>query len=272
MQQKSISYFDAATQFLFPCRKESEISLHFSSHPSKSKNDNAGIVQVHQQGSNPQIMLTDYDMKRKPNIGITTVHETSSNSSLVDIECDEKAIEKHSSHSSRSPTLNEEHQSSESEKNVILDVQYVENSETRSVCADTGFSINLSKRPVEKSHSLPISGLSSAQALDDDTRPTAGETTRSSLKVPLSTNRSVDSQQKPNLMMGMAKTFHKWRTKTKKKRKFNFEKYITYLESILPTVGFSVGGVVITWDGVSFFIVLLLTLVGIFAQEAFFGS
>ena len=70
----------------------------------------------------------------------------------------------------------------------------------------------------------------------------------------------------------MAMTFNRWRTKTKKKRKFNYEKYITYLESILPTVGFSIGGVIITYNGIYTFIVIITFLVGVFAQEAFFGN
>ena len=79
-------------------------------------------------------------------------------------------------------------------------------------------------------------------------------------------------KKKANLLSGIAKTFHQWRTKTKKKRKFNYEKYIIYLESILPTVGFSIGGVIITFNGIYTFIVILSFLVGVFAQEAFFGN
>ena len=83
---------------------------------------------------------------------------------------------------------------------------------------------------------------------------------------------SQDSPPRVNFLTGMAKTFHQWRTKTKKKRKFNYEKYIIYLESILPTVGFSIGGVIITFNGIYTFIVVLTFLVGVFAQEAFFGN
>ncbi|EDO30881.1 predicted protein [Nematostella vectensis] len=98
---------------------------------------------------------------------------------------------------------------------------------------------------------------------------------KSSLAVPQSTEGGgvVGSQAKTgHFLTGMAKTFHKWRTKTKKKKHFNYEKYITYLESILPTVGFSVGGVIITWNGIYTFIVIMTFLVGVFAQEAFFGK
>ena len=44
---------------------------------------------------------------------------------------------------------------------------------------------------------------------------------------------------------------------------------IKFLELTLDTIGFSLGKMTITWDRVSFFIVLLLTLVGVFAENAF---
>ena len=70
----------------------------------------------------------------------------------------------------------------------------------------------------------------------------------------------------------LAQQVNKFTDNTKKqqiRRKFNYEKYIKYLELTLDTVGFSLGKVTITWDRVSFFIVLLMTLVGVFAQNAF---
>lgn len=50
----------------------------------------------------------------------------------------------------------------------------------------------------------------------------------------------------------------------KKKRKFNYEKYIIYLESILLMVGFFIGGVIIIFNGIYIFIVVLFFLVGVF--------
>ena len=106
-----------------------------------------------------------------------------------------------------------------------------------------------------------------------------GEKVAEQLKVPSRENESTgktdenqDSLPRVNFLTGMAKTFHQWRTKAKKRRKFNYEKYIIYLESILPTVGFSIGGVIITFNGIYTFIVVLSFLVGVFAQEAFFGN
>lgn len=56
---------------------------------------------------------------------------------------------------------------------------------------------------------------------------------------------------------------------SKPKKTFNYEKYLKYLEVILDTIGFSVAGVMVTWDRTSFFCVILVTLVGVFAQAAF---
>lgn len=97
--------------------------------------------------------------------------------------------------------------------------------------------------------------------------------TAPSLKVP-GASQAESNQKTPgiNLLSGISKTYHKWRTKTKKKKKFHYEKYIIYLESILPTVGFSIGGVIIDWNGIYTFIVIMTFMVGVFAQEAFFGT
>lgn len=115
-------------------------------------------------------------------------------------------------------------------------------------------------------------------SFSSSTRSSDGEKITEQLKVPSreetahATEENKDSLPRVNFLTGMAKTFHQWRTKTKKKRKFNYEKYIIYLESILPTVGFSIGGVIITFNGIYTFIVVLTFLVGVFAQEAFFGN
>merc|ERR1712013_64045 len=50
--------------------------------------------------------------------------------------------------------------------------------------------------------------------------------------------------------------------------KFNYEKYIKFLELTLETVGFSLARVTLTWDRVSFFLALLASLVGVFGQSA----
>ena len=122
------------------------------------------------------------------------------------------------------------------------------------------------------------SGHTRTTSSEFSTRTSDAEKVTEQLTVPSreennhTTGEKKESSPKANFLTGMAKTFHQWRTKVKKKRKFNYEKYIIYLESILPTVGFSIGGVIITFNGIYTFIVVLTFLVGVFAQEAFFGN
>lgn len=82
-----------------------------------------------------------------------------------------------------------------------------------------------------------------------------------------------DQSTKPfSNVVRLAQQVNKFTNNSKKvqnRRKFNYEKYIKYLELTLDTVGFSLGKVTITWDRVSFFLVLLMSLVGVFAQNAF---
>ena len=80
-------------------------------------------------------------------------------------------------------------------------------------------------------------------------------------------NSSVD-KSKPALskVVGVMQKVNNFK---KKRRKFNYEKFIKFLELTVDTIGFSLGKVTITWDRVSFFIILLLSLVGVFAQNAF---
>ena len=80
-------------------------------------------------------------------------------------------------------------------------------------------------------------------------------------------NSSVD-KSKPALskLVGVMQKVNNFK---KKRGKFNYEKFIKFLELTLDTIGFSLGKVTITWDRVSFFIILLLSLVGVFAQNAF---
>lgn len=89
--------------------------------------------------------------------------------------------------------------------------------------------------------------------------------------VKLSKHSEVKDEQTVKNRFGnvvrVAQTVGKFKSLPRKK--FNYEKYIKFLELTLDTIGFSLGKVTITWDRVSFFIVLLLTLVGVFAENAF---
>lgn len=60
--------------------------------------------------------------------------------------------------------------------------------------------------------------------------------------------------------------------KKAKRSKFNFEKFLSYLESMRPTVGFHIAGIMVTWDLVSTTLFLLFSVVAVFMQESIFGS
>ena len=54
--------------------------------------------------------------------------------------------------------------------------------------------------------------------------------------------------------------------------RFDFERYIIYLQCLLPDVGFSVGGLLISWDKVFALAVFMASLSAVFIQEVLFGN
>lgn len=54
--------------------------------------------------------------------------------------------------------------------------------------------------------------------------------------------------------------------------RFDFERYIIYLQCLLPDVGFSIAGCLITWDKVYGLAVFMISLAAVFIQEVIFGS
>lgn len=60
--------------------------------------------------------------------------------------------------------------------------------------------------------------------------------------------------------------------KLTKQPRFNFEKFLTYLESMRSVVGFHIAGIMVTWDLVSTTLFLLFSVVAVFMQESIFGS
>jgi len=57
-----------------------------------------------------------------------------------------------------------------------------------------------------------------------------------------------------------------------KKPKFNFEKYISYLQNVLPNIGFDIMGIIVTWNMVSAIIFLEVSVLALFVQESIFGN
>ena len=60
-------------------------------------------------------------------------------------------------------------------------------------------------------------------------------------------------------------------TKNRKAR-FNFSKYLSYLETMRSAVGFSISGIMVTWDLVSTTLFFVFSIVAVFVQESIFGS
>lgn len=60
--------------------------------------------------------------------------------------------------------------------------------------------------------------------------------------------------------------------KPSKKSKFNFKSYVMYLQGLIKEVGFSVGGMVLSWEKVSSIGILWVSVLAIFIQEIVFGN
>ncbi|XP_057302518.1 uncharacterized protein LOC130636715 isoform X2 [Hydractinia symbiolongicarpus] len=71
--------------------------------------------------------------------------------------------------------------------------------------------------------------------------------------------------------VGAAKAIAKFRKNAKQPR-FNFEKFLSYLESMRSVVGFEIAGIIVTWDLVSTSLFLMFSIIAVFMQESIFGS
>lgn len=58
----------------------------------------------------------------------------------------------------------------------------------------------------------------------------------------------------------------------KRKSKFNFKSYVLYLQGLIKEVGFSVGGMILSWEKVSSIGILWVSVLAIFIQEIVFGN
>lgn len=58
----------------------------------------------------------------------------------------------------------------------------------------------------------------------------------------------------------------------RKQAKFNFEKYIAYLEKVIKETGFFIFGIIMTWELASSLLFLVISLVALFVQESIFGN
>lgn len=245
-------------------RKNSEISLHFSADEKTSK-VKRGSFHGTTLSKTPEILLTDCDQvsqnvvpARECSYG--KMKRSNSDSALTDVEkVNRSFLHQDVVQGSSSENVSEDVPRTHV---VRIDIEGSQSSESQG-----NQTTSVSGDAITTSSEFQTSFSTSTRSSDGEQLRVPGQEENAS-----GTNENKDSLPKTNFLTGMAKTFHQWRTKTKKKRKFNYEKYIIYLESILPTVGFSIGGVIITFNGIYTFIVVLSFLVGVFAQEAFFGN
>lgn len=245
-------------------RKNSEISLHFSADEKTSK-VKRGSFHGTTLSKTPEILLTDCDQVSQnvvpaQEFSYGKMKRSNSDSALTDVE----KVNRSFLHQDVVQGSSSENVSKDVPRThvVRIDIEGSQSSESQG-----NQTTSVSGDAITTSSEFQTSFSTSTRSSDGEQLKVPGQEENAS-----GTNENKDSLPKTNFLTGMAKTFHQWRTKTKKKRKFNYEKYIIYLESILPTVGFSIGGVIITFNGIYTFIVVLSFLVGVFAQEAFFGN
>ena len=81
----------------------------------------------------------------------------------------------------------------------------------------------------------------------------------------------ADIDRFQNVFIGSARFFGKLQHK-RKLPKFQFEKYISFLEKVSRNVGFSIGVVLVTWELVSAVFFFLISVIALFLQESIFGK
>lgn len=160
--------------------------------------------------------------------------------------------------------------------------------------------------PIQKSNSTPLTSQSDSEAksgVEDvpNIRSYAGQTHLSPKQlsdpensgddakpyrhepnsVEVSEDENIDEkEQRPKrsrrevmdlVLRGAARAVGKMKHNAKKP-KFNFEKYISYLQNVLPNIGFDIMGIIVTWNMVSAIIFLEVSVLALFVQESIFGN
>ena len=125
--------------------------------------------------------------------------------------------------------------------------------------------------------------LSDLEVSDDDTKPRKHEPNSAEV----SEDEKLDEKDKDRsdgekpkrsrrevmdlVLRGAARAVGKMKHNAKKPR-FNFEKYISYLQNVLPNIGFDIMGIIVTWNMVSAIIFLEVSVLALFVQESIFGN
>lgn len=108
-----------------------------------------------------------------------------------------------------------------------------------------------------------------------------GSSTRKSLNMPLWQETVIQASgdeisrsrsSSPVLSPTTTSAIGKFKKASAIKPRFNFEKFLAYLESMRREVGFEIAGFMITWDKVSTTLFFMLSIVAAFLQNSIFGS
>ena len=84
----------------------------------------------------------------------------------------------------------------------------------------------------------------------------------------------IAEKRKQNLravLKGSVRALGRWQV-NRKLPKFNFEKYVSYLDQVSRGTGFSVIGIIVTWELVSSILFFCFSVVALFLQESIFGK
>lgn len=122
--------------------------------------------------------------------------------------------------------------------------------------------------------------ISDVETTDDDGKPIKREPESTELSENEKTEKDHPNEEKTKrsrrevmnmVFRGAARAVGKMRHNAKKPR-FNFEKYISYLQNVLSTIGFEIMGIIVTWEMVSTVIFLEVSVLSLFVQESIFGN
>ncbi|XP_068693938.1 uncharacterized protein [Montipora foliosa] len=122
--------------------------------------------------------------------------------------------------------------------------------------------------------------LSDMETTDDEVKPTKPESETPEVSEDDKIEKSQSDGEKPRrsrrevldlVLRGAARAVGKMRHNAKKP-KFNFEKYISYLQNVLSNIGFDIMGIIVTWNMVSAIIFLEVSVLALFVQESIFGN
>lgn len=122
--------------------------------------------------------------------------------------------------------------------------------------------------------------LIDTETTDDEGKPIKREPESTEVSEDEKTEKDHPNEEKPKrsrrevmnmVLRGAARAVGKMRRNAKKPR-FNFEKYISYLQNVLSTIGFDIMGIIVTWNMVSTIIFLEVSVLSLFVQESIFGN